>query len=70
MANFWELITDASSLPISGSNTLWDHLNNLVGTGGGIIPVLSGIKVIDDLPKIVTAVVDAPVVVKVLLPEE
>lgn len=29
----WELITDASTLPIQPGNTLWDHLNNL---GGGL----------------------------------
>lgn len=35
MSNLWELITNASTLPIQPGNTLWDHLNNL-GAGGPI----------------------------------
>jgi len=39
MANVWELITGNSTLPVQAGNTLWDHLNNLGGGGGGLIPV-------------------------------
>jgi len=35
MANIWELITNASTLPVQAGNTLWNHLNNL-GAGGPI----------------------------------
>lgn len=33
--SLWNLITDASTLPVQTGNTLWDHLNNL--NAGGII---------------------------------
>ncbi len=31
--NVWELITNASSLPVQSGTTFWDHINNLTGDG-------------------------------------
>lgn len=31
--NTWELVTDASALDVSPTNTFWDHLNTLSSTG-------------------------------------
>ena len=59
-----------SSLP-SGNTPAAHLLSVVIGGGiGGLLPVLSGIKVEDSLPKDITVSVDYPVVVKVLLPEE
>lgn len=29
MPNVWELVTEASALPVAPSNTFWNHLNTL-----------------------------------------
>ena len=58
---------------LSGLQTPAAHFLSITQGGGGgtqLIPVISGISVIDDLPKVIIAKVDHPVTIKVLLPEE
>ena len=54
MANLWELITNASTLPVQAGTTLWNHLNNL-GAGGAVVPLpvfLQSIQVEEQIQQI------------------
>ena len=55
MDNLWDIVTSNSTLPVSPTNNLWDHLNNQDGSGGGTVifngEVIGATNILDILPK-------------------